>query len=175
MWWLPVVDFATKIICIHVAEIWSFVQSIENYICHIYYHGWIPPSGQLSPIHLVSHWTILGLPSYELAGRPAVYVYWSILKHVKASWAGLHKAEAFNPLRARFFRGKIKHIFTFHVIPPHWFDTGGWNPFSNKTRTYPAFFIVNIMAAGVLAMQGARASAAMILTKLNRDNSVPTR
>ena len=41
--------------------------------------------------------------------------------------------------------------------------TGGWNPSSNKTRAYP-FYIVNIMAAGVLATQGARTSAAMILT-----------
>ena len=51
-----------------------------------------------------------------------------------------------NPLRAKFFRGNIKHIFTFHVIPLYWYDTGGWNPSSNKTRTYP-FYIVNIMAA----------------------------
>ena len=56
-----------------------------------------------------------------------------------------------------------KHIFTFHVIPPHWYDTGSWNPSSNKTRTY-LFYMVNIMTADVLAMQGARASATMILT-----------
>ena len=67
------------------------------------------------------------------------------------------------PLRAKFLRENIKHIFTFHVIPLHWYDTGGWNPSSNKTRTYP-FYIVNIMAAGVLATQGAGASGAMILT-----------
>ena len=57
-----------------------------------------------------------------------------------------------NPLRARFFRGNIKHICTFHVIPLHWYDTGRWNPSWNKTRTYP-FYTVNIMAA-VLATQG---------------------
>ena len=68
-----------------------------------------------------------------------------------------------NPLCAKLFRGNIKHIFTFHVIPLHWYDSGGWNPSSNKTRTYP-FYIVNIMAAGVLATQGARTSVAMILT-----------
>ena len=73
-----------------------------------------------------------------------------------------------NPLCAKFFRGNIKHIFTFYVIPPHWYDTGGWNPSSNKTRTYP-FYIINVMAAGVLATQG----AAMLFTQLNRDNSVP--
>ena len=35
------------------------------------------------------------------------------------------------------------------------------------------FYIVNIMAADVLVTQGARASAAIILAYLNRDNSVP--
>ena len=61
------------------------------------------------------------------------------------------------------FRENIKHVFTSHVIPLHWYDTGGWNPSLNKTRTHP-FYLVNIMAAGVLATQGARASAIMILT-----------
>ena len=28
-----------------------------------------------------------------------------------------------NPLRAKFFRENIKHIFTFYVITPHWYDT----------------------------------------------------
>ena len=70
---------------------------------------------------------------------------------------------AFNPLHAKSFRGNIKHIFSFHVIPLLWYDTGGWNPSSNKTMTYP-FYIVNIIAPGGLATQGARTSAAMILT-----------
>ena len=35
--------------------------------------------------------------------------------------------------------------------------------------------IVNIMGVDVLATQGARASVTMILTILNRNNSVPTR
>ena len=34
---------------------------------------------------------------------------------------------------------------------------------------------VNIMGAGVLATQGTRASAIMIITMLNRINSVPAR
>ena len=54
-----------------------------------------------------------------------------------------------NPLRARFFRGNIKHIFIFYVIPPHWYDTSGWDLSSDKTRTYP-FYIVNIIAADVI-------------------------
>ena len=51
-------------------------------------------------------------------------------------------------LCAKLFRGNIKHIFIFYAIPPHRYDT----------------YIVNIMAAGVLATKGARTSAAMILT-----------
>ena len=27
-----------------------------------------------------------------------------------------------------------KYIFTFYVIPPHWHDTGSWNPASSKTK-----------------------------------------
>ena len=54
--------------------------------------------------------------------------------------------EPVNPLRAKFFRD----VFTFSVISPHWCNTGIWNPSSNKTRTY-LFYIVNIMAADVLA------------------------
>ena len=66
-------------------------------------------------------------------------------------------------LRAEFFRGNIKHIFPIHVIPPHCYNTGAWNPSSNKTRNYP-FYRVNIMAAGVLAKQGASTSTAKILS-----------
>ena len=95
------------------------------------------------------------------------YLYWDTLqqfynhicwKHPTGVWITIK-----NHFKPKFFRGNIKHIFTFHIIPLHWYHTGGWNPSSNKTRTYP-FFIVNIMAAGVLATQGARTSAAMILT-----------
>ena len=67
-----------------------------------------------------------------------------------------------NPLHAKFFRGN-RNIFTFYVIPPNWYHTGSWNPSSTKTRAY-LLYIVNIMAADVLATQGARASATMILT-----------
>ena len=45
---------------------------------------------------------------------------------------------------------------------------------TSRTRTY-LVHIVNIMAADDLATQEAWASATMILTKLTRDNSVPTR
>ena len=45
---------------------------------------------------------------------------------------------------------------------------------SCKTMTY-LFYVFNKMAADDLATQGARASATMILTLLNRINSVPAR
>ena len=45
-------------------------------------------------------------------------------------------------------------------------------PEGPKTKAY-LFCIVNMMAADVLAMPGARASATIIFTTLNRINSVP--
>ena len=41
-----------------------------------------------------------------------------------------------NPLSAKFFRGYLKHILTFHVIPLNWYDTGGWNPSSRQGPTH---------------------------------------
>ena len=70
-----------------------------------------------------------------------------------------------------FSEGK-KNISTFYVISPHWHDTGIWNPSSSKTITY-LLYIVNIMGADGLAMQGARASATMLLTMLNQINLGP--
>ena len=43
-----------------------------------------------------------------------------------------------------------------------------------KTSSY-LFYIADIMGADVLATRGVRASATMILTMLNRNNSVPAR
>ena len=72
----------------------------------------------------------------------------------------------FNPLCATSFRGNINIYLHFCVTAPHWHGTGSWNPSSCKTRIY-LFYIVNIIAADCLAMQGARASATMIFTMLN--------
>ena len=47
------------------------------------------------------------------------------------------------------FQREHKHIFPYCVISPHLYDAGSY-PSSNKTRTY-LFYIVNIMAADVLA------------------------
>ena len=40
-----------------------------------------------------------------------------------------------NPLSAAFFTAK--KISTFCIIPPHWHDTGSWNPSSCKTKKLP--------------------------------------
>ena len=70
------------------------------------------------------------------------------------------------------FQREQKHIITSYVIPPQWHGnvippqwhgTGSGNPSSSKTRSY-LFYIVNIMGADVLEMQGARASATMIFS-----------
>ena len=60
----------------------------------------------------------------------------------------------------------LMHWVTAVKHPPHWHDTGSWNPPSSKIRTC-LFYIVNIMGADVLATQGARASATMIFTVLS--------
>ena len=41
---------------------------------------------------------------------------------VARMWMGL--GQGINPLRAKFFQSEHKHVFTFYVIPPHWYDTG---------------------------------------------------
>ena len=70
-----------------------------------------------------------------------------------------------NMLYMHVFQRELKHIFTFYVTSPHWHDTGSSTRSSSKTRTYLSY-TVNIMGADVLATQGARASATMILTRL---------
>ena len=67
-----------------------------------------------------------------------------------------------------------KHVFTFYAIPRHRQDAGILNLSPSTTRT-DLFYIVSIMDADVLATQGARASAPMIFTMLNRINLVPAR
>ena len=78
-----------------------------------------------------------------------------------------------NLLRAKFFIGKHKHLFTIYIIPPHCHDTSSWNLSSCKARSYRVH-TVYIMAADGLATKRATASATMILTSLKRDNSVPS-
>ena len=61
---------------------------------------------------------------------------------------------------------KYKNIFEFSIISQHWVRVGIWNHSSWKTRT-PLSYIVKIMAADALVMQGTRASVAMVLTLLS--------
>ena len=57
-----------------------------------------------------------------------------------------------------------KHdIITFSIISQHWDGTGSWNTSSWKTRTCLSC-VIKTMAADDPATQGARLSAAMVLT-----------
>ena len=47
--------------------------------------------------------------------------------------------------------------------------------FPQVRQVLTQFYIVNIMGADVLTTQEARASTSMIMTMLNRNNSVPAR
>ena len=68
-----------------------------------------------------------------------------------------------NPLRAKFLRENI-NIYLHFMSFLHTNKTQvAENSSSSKTRTC-LFYMINIMAADVLATQGARASATMILT-----------
>ena len=90
----------------------------------------------------------------------------SILPHqINADYIGncLHRAQIINPSVAEFISGNIKISFKFSIISQHGIGTGYWNPSWWKTRIYLSC-IFNIMAVDVLATQGARASAAMVLT-----------
>ena len=56
-----------------------------------------------------------------------------------------------------------KDVSAIYIIPPHWHDTGSWDPSSCKTRTY-LFYKVNVKDADVLVTQGLEASVTMIFT-----------
>ena len=66
-----------------------------------------------------------------------------------------------NPIRAKYFKKNMNIYLHFFVTAPHWHDTGSCNPLY-------LFYIVNIMSADGLATIGARTSATMIFTILNR-------
>ena len=67
------------------------------------------------------------------------------------------------PSLLRVLEKKIhKMFFLYSIFPHHWNLSGCWT--SPLTRTSP-FHIVNTMAVDGLAMQGGRASAAMVLTQ----------
>ena len=72
-----------------------------------------------------------------------------------------------------FFYQNHKHMFIIFNIAPHWHDTGGWD-FPLVRQGLAFFTSADIMASNDLATQGAKLSAPMVLTKLNRDNSAPT-
>ena len=86
--------------------------------------------------------------------------------HIRGKWKQIGHSKLYSWILTLYvpnFQRKHKHIFTFYFISSHWYDTSSWNSSSRNTGTY-SFYIVKIMAADVLATQGARASATLILT-----------
>ena len=79
-----------------------------------------------------------------------------------------------NKILLTLFIGNHENVATIYIIPAHWQDIGSWNSSPYEAGTYQ-FYVVNIMGADALAMQGATASATMILSMLNRNHSVPAR
>ena len=70
-----------------------------------------------------------------------------------------------HPSHAQFLPGKIWiYIFAFYIICQYCDCASCWNLSNWNTLTY-LYFTVNAMAADVLATQGARASAGMVLTQ----------
>ena len=51
---------------------------------------------------------------------------------------------AYNVPLCQIVHRKHKNVSIIYIIPPHWHDTGGWNPSSCKKTTY-LFHKVNIM------------------------------
>ena len=110
----------------------------------------------------------------------AIWEHWSTLEY-KACMVTCLSVEAlkavslkaFNPLCVKFFRGN-KNIY-LHFISFLHIDLPEVVEILPQVRQGLAYSnLVNIMAVDDLATQGARASAAMTLTLLNRDNLVPT-
>ena len=135
---------------------------------------------------LKAEWAIIALVVTPVnpTGRPRVRSgysggWWPIRKwaqYMCAEMYGYSGILSLNTLTRYmlFFQKKYKRIYTIYIIPARWHERGNWDPSSCRTRTCLCYTF-NIMGADVLATQGARVSASMILTMLNRNNLVPAR
>ena len=94
---------------------------------------------------------------------------------MKNIWFNTSHSSTLNPLRAKFLGKNIINIYLHLMSFLHTSKTQVVEipPWVRQGPAYSTYRVINIMAADVLATQGARAWAAMILTQLNRDNSVP--
>ena len=77
-----------------------------------------------------------------------------------------------NPGHAEFYFRKYNNIFAFSMISQHWDGTGSLNPSLCETRNHLSY-LVNTRVADDLVIQGARASATMVLVKLFWNLPVP--
>ena len=78
-----------------------------------------------------------------------------------ALWNEVMYRDMPNPCRAEYILIKCEYI-AFSNIPQYWNDADFFKPYLCKMR--PHLSCINTMVADGLAKQGARASAAMVLT-----------
>ena len=159
---------------------WLYKQNGMLYVVNCYNIVWPNKMANILPMtfsnvyfYILIQISLKLVPSNPIHKNPAlVHVkvwYWRVGKPLLKQWwpislMYLPASPSLSDLTFTWsFQMEHKHIFTFYIIPLHCYDTGSWNPSSSKTRTN-LFCIVNIMGADVLARQGARTSATMILT-----------
>ena len=103
----------------------------------------------------VSHWhwrhIMIAPVSPKVKQQHNIWQYIHISNHTKTKQS-MNRAHLWNQIDCStlYVQREHRHIFTFYVITPHWYDTCTENPSSSKTKTY-VFYIVYIMAADVLA------------------------
>ena len=108
--------------------------------CHLVNRNPSPMSSHLKTLHNLRKWWKCGL------------------KLALLNWFMLY----INPSRAKFFRGN-KNMYSQFMSFLH-IDMAQVVEILSQANQRPTYYTVNIMAADVLAMKGARASATMILT-----------
>ena len=119
----------------HLRFLWNTITCPSNdRSMHLHYHGKKRRSHGLKISFKYPNWILENKVSCNWDRMTQIFFY------AKCIWFRrpqippvLFRARCVNPLHTKYFRGSMKYIFTFHVIPPHWYDTGGWNTFSNKS------------------------------------------
>ena len=141
-WPLTYLDLGQSSCCLTGLELLNLLLDEIEYLC-----GHSVLTIRWDGILLLERWMNLMIFYYQWM----IIFIWNTFTHCKQLKPFLRQIEIITHI---LIWGNIKHIFTFSFFPPHWYDTSGRNPSSNKTRTHP-FYIVNFMTAGVLATQGA--------------------
>ena len=122
----------------------------HSYGCSLVFVSYLGYCAQISSEHLTletSIWDacVFGWDNKSCKGSIPIDIIRPIVESTEPTWqwqivlycTPVAGNGIINPLRAKFFRGNMKHIFTFYIIPPYWYDRDCWNSYSNKTKTYP--------------------------------------